>query len=186
MKLFARNGANEQVAIDILRPLSVMDEGNRYVLVKSDSFIKLSRAADTLDDTTDTILNGDIDHWITAFGVMKRLLSVIKANRTSPFCTKGMDIFRMDTRRVCDYHPQDNGQVERLNSTIVRMLQCYVVKHTNTWDRLLAVLTLAHNARPHRNTNSAPLDWVMPLGEGNLTLPRGKCTWYDDRKRRAS
>lgn len=184
MKLFPPDGPNEQVAIDILGPLPVTEEGNRYILVMSDRFTKLSRAAAIPDDTAYTIMNAVVDHSISAHGVMKQLLSDNGANLSSAFCTKVLGMFGIEPRRASDYHPQSNGQVERFNRTIVKMLQCYVAEHTNTWDRLLSVLTLAYNARPHRSTNIAPLEWVMPLGVGNLTLPPGRCTRYDTPKGR--
>lgn len=93
-------------------------------------------------------------------------------------------MFGIEPRRTPDYHPQTNGKVERFNRTVVKMLQCDVADHTNTWDRLLSVLTLAHDSRPHRSTNIGPLEWVTPLGVGNLTLPLGRCTRYDTPKGR--
>jgi transposase InsO family protein len=32
------------------------------------------------------------------------------------------------------YHPQTNGQVERVNRTIINSLQCYVERRQNDWD----------------------------------------------------
>lgn len=36
--------------------------------------------------------------------------------------------------------------------------------------------TLAYDAGPHRSTHIAPLEWVMELELGNLTLPTDRCS----------
>lgn len=62
---------------------------------------------------------------------------------------------------------------------MVKTLQCYVAENTNTCDRFLAVLTLANKPRSHRSTSIVPLEWVMPLGVGNLALQPGRYTRHD-------
>lgn len=46
------------------------------------------------------------------------------------------------------------------------------------------MVTLAYNARPHRSTKIAPLEWVMPMGVGNLALPPGRSKQYEQPRER--
>lgn len=124
----------------------------------SDRFTKLSRAVSIPNDRAYTIMNAVVDQWISAFGVMAQLLSDNGPNLTSAFCTQVMGMFSIEPRRASDYHGQINGQVERFNRTFFKMLLCYVAEHTNAWDRILSVLTLECDTRPHRSTNIAPLE----------------------------
>jgi len=58
------------------------------------------------------------------------------------------------------YHPQTNGQVERVNKTVVDMLMHYIEDHQDKWDELVSVLVLAYNSRPHRTMGVPPIDLV--------------------------
>lgn len=166
-------------AIDLLGPLPRTADRNIFVVVSSDRFTKLSRNVALPDDITLTVLAAVIDHWMSAYGIPAKLLSNNGSNLTSKFVTSVLGLLGIEPTRTSDYHPQTNGQVDRFNRTLVNMLKCYVADHTNAWDRLLSMVTFAYNARPHRGTKIAPLEWFMPLGVENLSLPPGRVRTYD-------
>lgn len=45
---------------------------------------------------------------------------------------------------------------------------------SNTWYRLLFMVTPAYHARPHRSSKIAQLEWVMPLRVEILSPPPGR------------
>lgn len=50
------------------------------------------------------------------------------------------------------YHPQSNGQVERLNQEIIRFLRSYCQQHQNEWSRYLMWDEYAQNSIQKRST----------------------------------
>ena len=59
------------------------------------------------------------------------------------------------------YHPQTNGQVERLNRTILASLRHYVAEHPKDWDLFSDALTYAYNTQAHESTSVAPFESVL-------------------------
>ncbi|CDI75992.1 hypothetical protein EPH_0045230 [Eimeria praecox] len=64
------------------------------------------------------------------------------------------------------YHPQRDGQTERVNRTLQQMLSTYIQSDEREWERLLPALELAYNTS-HSSTVLFPFE-VM-VGENPLT-----------------
>ena len=56
------------------------------------------------------------------------------------------------------YHPQANGQVERVNASIANMLSLYVNEYHSNWDELLPYITFAYNTNPHLSLKMTPFE----------------------------
>ena len=53
-------------------------------------------------------------------------------------------------------HPQGNGQVERFNRTLIKMIRAYIQGDQEEWDLHLSSLTAAYRATPHESTKFTP------------------------------
>ena len=67
------------------------------------------------------------------------------------------------------YHPQTDGQTERLNRKIEEMLRCYVDHHQTNWDELLIHAEVAYNSAPHATTTFSP--FFLNYGREVTTIP---------------
>ncbi|CAN8068757.1 unnamed protein product [Agarophyton chilense] len=54
-----------------------------------------------------------------------------------------------------------NGQVERLNHTLVSRLRHYTEEHQTGWDKLVQPLTYSYKHQVHRSTQATPFDLVL-------------------------
>lgn len=54
------------------------------------------------------------------------------------------------------YHPQTDGQTERLNQTLEQYLRCYINYQQDNWVRLLPVAQLAYNSAKTETTSVSP------------------------------
>lgn len=59
-------------------------------------------------------------------------------------------------RTTTAYHPQANGQVERLNHTLADMLSMYVSSDHTDWDETLPFVTFAYNTSRQESTGRTP------------------------------
>jgi hypothetical protein len=75
MNLFPANEPLEFVAIDILGPLTKTVHGNRFLLVISDRFFKLTRTIPMRTTTALAVAKAFCTHWGFAYGPPKFLLS---------------------------------------------------------------------------------------------------------------
>jgi len=56
----------------------------------------------------------------------------------------------IDKRVITPYHPSANGQVERINGVLTKILRTMVVDNPENWSSMLAIATLAYNTAYHR------------------------------------
>ncbi|CDI86680.1 Polyprotein, related [Eimeria praecox] len=65
------------------------------------------------------------------------------------------------------YHPQTDGQTERVNRTLEQTLRTYIQTDESEWERFLPALELAYNTTSHSSTELSPFE-VM-IGQNPLT-----------------
>src|SRR5882672_9563944 len=56
------------------------------------------------------------------------------------------------------FHPQTDGESERVNQEIEQYLHIYGNFQQDNWASLLPIVEFAHNARPHRSTHKSPFE----------------------------
>jgi len=67
------------------------------------------------------------------------------------------------------YHPQTNGQTERFNKTVAKMLRKYLENGLENWEDMLGPVTFAYNNSTHSFTLETPYflnqgrDPLMPI-----------------------
>src|SRR5882724_2821299 len=54
------------------------------------------------------------------------------------------------------YHPQTDGQTERVNQEVEQFLQLFVNQCQDNWDEWLYIAKFAYNNRVHASTHSSP------------------------------
>jgi len=77
---------------------------------------------------------------------------------TSNFWQALMQQLGVKQRMSTAFHPQTDGQTERLNQTLEQYLRCYVNEHQTNWIELLPVAQIAYNAAPATLTGLSPLE----------------------------
>jgi len=56
------------------------------------------------------------------------------------------------------YHPQTDGETERVNQEIEQYLQVFCNFQQDNWSHLIPFMEFAHNARPHKATKKSPFE----------------------------
>src|SRR5438105_14432764 len=56
------------------------------------------------------------------------------------------------------YHPQTNGQVERVNQVLEDMLRACVISFAKTWDECLPLTEFSYNNSYQKNLQMAPFE----------------------------
>jgi hypothetical protein len=98
-----------------------------------------------------------VDHVFRLHGLSREFITDRDTRFTSAFW-KGVTEL-LGTRTVMSkfsFHPQSDGQMERVNQTLETYLRRYVSVELNDWDTLLSRAEFAHNAAYHESIRSAP------------------------------
>jgi hypothetical protein len=105
--------------------------------------------------------------------------------------------------RSSAYHPQTDGQTERVNQILKDMLRACVIDYGKNWDKHLSLAEFAYNNSYQSSLRMAPLNWSQPrerevfgpdlvteaerkvkLIRKNLEAAQAKQKSYHDKKRK--
>ena len=145
----------ELVCIDYLK-LETSKGGYEDVLVITDHFTCYAQAIPTRNQTARTTARALFEHFFLHYGFPSRL-----------HCDKAKNFESKDIRHLCKvagikksrtrpYHPMGNGQVERFNQTLTRMLGILEPQLKSDWKSYVSPLVHAYNATRHDSTGFSP------------------------------
>ena len=119
-------GLWQEISIDIIGPLPKLNRMDTIVVI-IDQFMKMIRLRAT---TTNISLKGIAKIYRDDILKLHRVPRKILSDRGPQFASKFMEEFTkaLETKRqlLTTYHPQTDGQIERINQEIGTFLQHYV------------------------------------------------------------
>jgi hypothetical protein len=74
----------------------------------------------------------------------------------SRFWTKLCNSLNIKRNLSTSFHPQSDGQTERVNQVLEQYLRCYASWHQDNWSDLLPLAEFAYNNSVHRSTGVSP------------------------------
>jgi transposase InsO family protein len=124
------------IGIDVMGPLPVTRNGKRYIILAVDFFTKYLEgiAVDEADaQTVAKFIHSDI---ICQYGVPKELTSDRGTEFVNNLIEELSRTYYIKHIKTTAYHPQGNGQTERMNQTIKNVL-AKLIKTEDQWDHYL-------------------------------------------------
>ena len=97
-----------------------------------------------------------IKHVVTRHGIPERIISDRDKLFTSNFWDELCDALSIKRALSTAYHPQSDGQTERMNQTLEQYLRLYVDDEQSSWAMLLAQAAFAYNATKQQTTGMSP------------------------------
>ena len=170
LKLFPAKGPLESVAMDILGPLPKTKHGNRFLLVITDRYSKVTKTVPLRIITALSVAKSFCDHWVFAYGAPVSLLTDNGPQFTAKFFQAVCAELGVKKVFTTAYHPQTNGQVERYNRTILAALRGYVARRQDDWDEYTSSLTYAYNCRVHSSLGMPPFELVLTRPPSTTSL----------------
>ncbi|CDI85179.1 Similar to Transposon MAGGYgagandpolgenehomologues, related [Eimeria praecox] len=156
------------VSLDFITDLPLTTTGHDSVLVLVDSLSKMAhfvpaKKTFTAANTVDALA----DRRIRYHGLPEVLISDCDPRFQSDLWQQLCARFNTKRALSSSFHPQSDGQTERVNGKLEQMLRTYIQSDEREWERLLPALELAYNTTNHSSTEISPFE-VM-IGEKPLT-----------------
>ena len=133
------------VCIDYLS-LEMSKGGYENVLVITDHFTRYAQAFPTRNQTAQTTARILYDNFIVHYGFPCKLHSDKAQNFESKVIQHLCKAGGIKKTRTTPYHPMGNGQVERFNQTLLRMLGTLDNSKKSDWKSYVPSLVHAYNA----------------------------------------
>ena len=116
----------DRLVTDILGPLPISEQGNRYILLVGDQFSKWMEAYAIHDQTAETVAHKIVYEFISRFGTPLDLHSDQGRNYESNLFRSVCKLLEINKTRTSPYHPSAKGQAEKFNQVLVDMISAYV------------------------------------------------------------
>ena len=144
------------VATDYLGPLPVTGRGNRYILLLTDHFTKYVEIIPVPDMTAEICAQKILNEFISRWGCPLSVHSDQGRTYESQVFKQLCRMLEIRKTRTSPRHPQGNGQSERFNRTLLRMVKAYLCGEQRDWDLHLGCLAGAYRATPNESTKLSP------------------------------
>jgi len=112
----------ERIAVDLIGPLNETERRNRYILVVQDYFSKWVEAYPSPNEQALTVAEKIASEWVCRYGASQCLPSDQGNDFESAIFQEMCALLGIDKTRTTRFHPQSNGQVERFNATLQKVL----------------------------------------------------------------
>ena len=96
------------------------------------------------------------DHVVRHHGLPKTLVSDRDTRFTGKFWQALFHATGTRLNLSTSFHPQTDGQTERMNRTLEESLRSYVLPHHRDWDQHLIPIEMAYNDSMHSSTRETP------------------------------
>ncbi|GJP64605.1 hypothetical protein CLOP_g21580, partial [Closterium sp. NIES-67] len=145
------------VSLDFITGLPPTTSGHDAILVVIDKFSKMGHFIPThttarTEETTQLFIR----YIISQHGIPTTLISDRNPKFTSRFWKELMSIRGTKLAMSSAYHPQTDGQTERLNQIVEQLLRAACKDEISKWDLHLPVIEFAYNNATHAATGQTP------------------------------
>jgi Integrase zinc binding domain/Integrase core domain len=157
----------EKIGIDLIGPLPITSNQNRYIVVAIDYGTKWAEARAIKDAAATTIVPFLYEDIICRHGFPKELISDRGTTFANELIRTLCQNYQIKHHLSAPYHPQTNGLVERLNRTLCESIAKFVQLHKNEWDFYLPSVLFAYRTMQQSATKFTP--FYLTYGRQALT-----------------
>ena len=100
-------------------------------------------------------------HVFLHFGLHDCLISGCSPQFTSAFTMELAHILGYDLKLSTAYHPQTNGETERVNQEIEMYLYIFCQGQPNSWAEFVPMAEFTHNSATHSSTQKSPFSLIL-------------------------
>ena len=148
----------EEISMDFIGPLPLTPRGFDMVLVVVDRLSKMAIfipcKSDITSEQTGRLL---MQYVFSKHGIPATVLSDRGTQFTAAWLQSLYRLLGTKQLLTTAYHPQTNGQSERVNRTLTEVLRHLVDKTSyDDWDLQLPLVEFAHNNAKNRSTGASP------------------------------
>ena len=128
----------EKWGVDFVGPINPpsRDGRKRYILVATDYVTKWVEALATRNDDADTVTKFLYENIITRFGCPKELVNNRGTHFINDTIAKLTDKYLIKHRKTSPYHPRANGQSEKTNEILSKIITKTLQGSNTDWDAL--------------------------------------------------
>ena len=146
----------ERVAMDIIGPLPRTARENRYILTLIDHFTKHAETYPLQDQEAATVARVFLNEFVGRYRVPYILHTDQGTNFESNLFKVLCKTLGISKTRTSPYHSHFDGQIQRMNQTIIELLVLNTANPTDNWDLNLGLALMAYRSAVQTSTGFTP------------------------------
>jgi hypothetical protein len=153
----------QSISMDFITKLPVTPEGNDTLIVWVDrltKYVTVHACKETL--TAEDFAKYTVQHVIARHGCPESFVSDRDVRFTSTFWTTVTELLGAERWMPTAFHPQSDGQTEKMNKSLEEILRHYVSYNQSNWDQHIHMAAFAINNSYHGSTRTTP--FMLNLG----------------------
>ena len=154
------NNVFDFIHVDYIFGLPETETGQDGIILFTDKTSRWASAYAVADKSAETTL-ARFKKWIFTYGTPKVILTDKGTEFQNNIIDKLCKDQNIEHRITASYNPRVNGQVERLNQTLITSLRKHSENKTSDWDKWLDFVVFAYNTRVHSATSFSPYELVF-------------------------
>ena len=166
MQLFPATKPFETIHMDIVGPLPLTRNGNRYILTMMDRYSRFIKMIPLSVITAPVIAMAFRNHWLLQYGVPDNTLTDRGTYFTGLVFAILKKLYGFNTLFTTSYHPKTNGRLERFHRYLKERLR--ILSHTRNldffekddWDIYLPNIAFSYNITPNKMTGYSPYNII--------------------------
>ena len=166
------------ITMDFITGLPMTARGFDAILVIVDRFSKMVHFVPTrTDQSAADIWQLFTDHVIRLHGAVEEVVGDRDSKWNSHFWRAMMENLGTKLKLSTAYHPQTDGQTERMNRVLEEALRSAIGADQEDWDRHLSMIEFALNMSINTSTKNSPFMLTQldpPLFNLDLQIPSGQ------------
>jgi len=147
------------ISMDFITGLPLTSQRHNVILVVVDKLTKSANFILVIDTyEVAEVARVFINEIIKFHGVPKKIISDRDSRLTSRFWTCMQSALGTPLNLSTAYHPEIDGQTERVNQVLEDMLRMYVMDQQSHWKKYLALVEFAYNNNYHSSIGMSPFE----------------------------
>lgn len=151
------SGKWEQISMDFIVSLPLSKAGHDSILVVTDRLTKMVICIPTVTTASaPEIAQLFMQHVFKHFGLPKIIISDRDPKFVSSFWRALFKSFGTKLAHSSSYHPESDGNTERVNRTLEQVLRCLCTQYGGEWEDHLPFAQFVMNSAKHVSTGYSP------------------------------
>jgi len=150
-----------RLGLDCIGPFPMTERGNRFIVVFICHFSKYVEAFATVDIKAQTIAELFVNNIVCRHGAPKILQFDLGSDFTSELMGEITKLCNTRKLHSTSYHPMSNGEVERMNNTLITRMRMYVEKDQLDWDFHVPFAKFAANIHVNQSTGFSAFELIF-------------------------
>jgi ribosomal protein L21E len=146
----------DRIACDIMGPVQMSTDGYSYIMVVGDYFTKYTEAYPLKEISAQTCADILCTQWFVRFGCPLALHTDQGRNFEANLFKEICQLWDIQKTRTARYRPNSDGQIERYNRSLKKMLKSVIDDNHEGWPDFLPYVQQAYNASIHESTKCSP------------------------------